>query len=116
MAVEVKKMNRRELETLRNRVDRQLEKLKSDDRKKARDAAEKAAKAHGYSLAELTGGERAKAAKPGKRKSGKSGTVGVAKYADPANPSKTWTGKGRQPEWFKAALAAGKSPEQLEIK
>ena len=110
---DVKKMSRKELETLRGRIDRQLEKLKSDDRKKARDAAEKAAKAHGFSLAELAGGAAAKPPARGKRKPAK---VGVPKYANPANPSKTWTGKGRQPEWFKAAMAAGKSPKQLEIK
>ena len=112
MAVDVKKMTRKELEALRNRVDRQLQKLKSDDRKKARDAAEKAAKAHGFSLAELTGGVAVKAVGGRKRKSV---NVGVPKYADPGNPSKTWTGKGRQPEWYKAAIAAGKSPEDLAI-
>ncbi len=110
---DVKKMSRKELETLRGRIDRQLEKLRSEDRKKAHAAAEKAAKAHGFSLAELSGGVAAKSAKPAKRKPA---NVGVAKYADPANPSKTWTGKGRQPEWYKAAIAAGKSPKQLEIK
>jgi len=38
-----------------------------------------------------------------------------AKYKNPADESQTWTGKGRQPQWFKDAMAAGKSPEALEI-
>ncbi|KMK85845.1 MULTISPECIES: H-NS histone family protein [Pectobacterium] len=35
------------------------------------------------------------------------------KYAHPDNPSLTWSGRGKQPNWFKEALAAGKTQEQL---
>jgi DNA-binding protein H-NS len=37
-----------------------------------------------------------------------------AKYRDEAG--NTWSGQGKRPNWFKAALAAGKSAESLEIK
>ncbi|WP_411889672.1 H-NS family nucleoid-associated regulatory protein [Yoonia sp. SDW83-1] len=37
------------------------------------------------------------------------------KYANPADKIQTWSGKGRQPEWFKAVMVAGKSPEDLAI-
>jgi DNA-binding protein H-NS len=35
-----------------------------------------------------------------------------AKYRDPESGA-TWTGKGRRPGWFVAALSAGKTAEQL---
>ena len=37
---------------------------------------------------------------------GKRGTVAV-KYRHPENSALTWTGRGLQPRWLKAALAAG---------
>jgi DNA-binding protein H-NS len=39
----------------------------------------------------------------------------TAKYGNPANPSDTWSGRGRKPRWFEAALNAGKTPEDLAI-
>jgi DNA-binding protein H-NS len=65
---------------------------------------EEKARELGFSLAELTGAK-------GRR--GK--TVAPAKYRDPSDASNTWTGKGRQPEWFKAAVQAGKSPDDMLI-
>jgi DNA-binding protein H-NS len=40
---------------------------------------------------------------------------GVPKYADPSDKTRTWTGKGRKPKWFDEALAAGVTPEQMEL-
>ncbi|CUX80190.1 MAG: DNA-binding protein H-NS [Roseibaca calidilacus] len=37
------------------------------------------------------------------------------KYANPADPSQTWTGRGRKPRWVVDALAAGKTLTDLEI-
>lgn len=45
---------------------------------------------------------------------GKKGTR-EAKYRNPVNQNETWSGRGRQPDWFKKAIAAGKSPEDLAI-
>jgi len=42
-------------------------------------------------------------------------TKAPPKYKNPTDASQTWTGKGRQPQWFKDAMAAGQSPEALEI-
>ena len=77
-----------------------------EDRRK-RDALaelEEKAKAMGFSLAELTG-----AAKTRKR------SPSVPKYANPADKSDTWSGRGRKPRWFTAALAKGKKPQDLAI-
>ncbi len=50
--------------------------------------------------------------KPGSKTSGK--PVRAAKYTD--GQGRTWSGRGKRPDWFKAALAAGKTPEELLIK
>lgn len=37
------------------------------------------------------------------------------KYANPADKTQTWTGRGRKPKWVVAALADGKTLEDLAI-
>jgi DNA-binding protein H-NS len=37
------------------------------------------------------------------------------KYADPANPENTWTGRGRKPKWFVKALESGCAAEDFAI-
>jgi DNA-binding protein H-NS len=37
------------------------------------------------------------------------------KYQNPAVPSETWSGRGKQPRWLVSALKAGKSIEEFEI-
>jgi hypothetical protein len=66
---------------------------------------EEKARALGFSLAELTGA----VTKIRRRASA------TPKYANPADQSETWSGRGRKPRWFVAALKAGKSPEDLAI-
>ena len=39
----------------------------------------------------------------------------AAKYADPANPDNTWSGRGRKPKWLAAALENGASIENFSI-
>ena len=78
------------------------------DRGKAHARAELEAKARelGYDLASLMGtnqlgkGTRAPAA---------------AKYRNPADATDTWSGRGRKPRWFVAAIASGKSEHDLSI-
>ncbi|MDE2370120.1 MAG: H-NS histone family protein [Burkholderiales bacterium] len=52
----------------------------------------------------------AAAKKPAKKAAAKA--AAAAKYTD--GTGRTWTGRGRQPQWFKDALAAGKKPEDLQ--
>jgi len=42
-------------------------------------------------------------------------SIGAPKYANPADPSQTWTGRGRKPGWVIEALAAGRPLEDLAI-
>ncbi len=62
------------------------------------------AKDEGYSIEELFG------------KGGKGGKGGAAvKFSNPADSSQTWSGRGKRPNWFKAALAAGASEDSLRV-
>ena len=37
------------------------------------------------------------------------------KYQNPAEPSETWSGRGKQPRWLKSALKAGGAIEDFKI-
>lgn len=78
-----------------------------EKRKKAEALAEveRVAKANGFSLKELLGDE-----KPGSKKS-----KAAAKYANPANPEQTWSGRGRKPAWVNEFEASGNSLENAKI-
>lgn len=112
MAIDIKSMSRRELVALKGRIEKRLERLDTADKKKALEAAEAAARQHGFSLSELSGevpakrGRAKKAAKP----------AAAPRYANPDDPNTTWSGRGRRPEWIKAGLAAGKSLDDFAIK
>lgn len=112
--MDLRSMSRKQLEKLRADVDRALARLDAAEKKKAIEAAEKAAKAFGYSLSELTGkpasGAGGKATKPRKAR----GKV-APKYRNPADPSQTWTGRGRRPRWVVEALESGKKLEDIAI-
>ena len=106
MTVNVKTMSRKELVKLRSSIDEQLCALEVQEKKEAMEAAEKAAQKFGFSLAELTSG---------RSKNGKAKRPAPAKFANPASPDQTWSGRGRQPQWYKEALLGGKSSEDLLI-
>lgn len=106
MAKSLEKMTHLELEKLRTDVESAMITAKRRAKKDAKQAAEAAAAKFGFSLTELMPGAAGKGAK---RK------TGAAKYANPANPAETWTGKGRQPKWYKDAVAGGTDPSKLEV-
>ncbi len=112
MKPDLRSMTRKELEKLKANVEKALERIEVKDKKAALAAAEKAAAAHGFSLAEIAGGAEA----PKKRRAKKGPkTVSAPKYKNPSDPSQTWTGKGRQPDWFKKAIIGGTTPDAMEI-
>ena len=105
--INLTKMSRDELIELQSNIQQALKDLEVRQREEARAAAEEAAAKFGFSLSDLTGQGKAK---------GKAGRApAVAKYANPADSAQTWSGRGRQPGWFKAALDGGATAESMAI-
>ena len=79
-----------------------------DSRIKAGAIAELEAHARGlgFSLAELTGSTVSI-----KRKRAPATTI----YRNPENHAETWSGRGRKPRWFEAALASGTKVSELMV-
>lgn len=96
----------KELKDLQSQAARAIATYEDRKRKEALTAVEETARQHGFSLPELM---TVAAATTRKRKPAQ------AKYANPANPSETWTGRGRKPHWIEAALKSGKSINDLLI-
>ncbi len=110
MKAELKSMTRKELEKLRKDVDAAIQTVEARELKMAHDAATKAAADFGFSLADFSD-------MPETLKRGSKGpkTISAPKYRNPADATQTWTGKGRQPEWYKLEMAKGTDPQTLEI-
>jgi DNA-binding protein H-NS len=81
------------------------------DRKKreALIVLEASAQEFGFSLADLMGG------KLGGKKTRNSRRPAGPKYRHPENPDITWSGRGRQPGWFRAAKDAGITEEAMGV-
>jgi len=104
MSIDLNSMSMKELKDLQSQVARAIAGFEDRKRKQALAELEDKARELGFSLSELTG-----AAMPRKR------APASAKYANPANRTETWSGRGRKPRWFADALSAGKTPEDLLV-
>lgn len=104
MSIDLNGMSLKELKDLQTRVAKAIASFDDRRKKEALAEIEEMARAKGFSLAELTGG-----AAPRKR------APATAKYANPADKSDTWSGRGRKPRWVEAALKSGKSLADLAI-
>ena len=103
MSIDLNSMSRDELLALKGEVDKALKSLEARRKAEALKAAQDAAKEFGFSLAELTDGSKT------------GGKKAAPKYANPADPSQTWSGRGRQPVWFREAVENGAKPEDFAI-
>lgn len=103
MQIDLETLSLAELKDLKTKVTRAIATF--DDRRKKEVLAklEETARAGGFSLAELTGAKIS-------RKRAPASTI----YVNPANPQQTWTGRGRKPAWFAAAIEAGATPDSLK--
>lgn len=116
MAIDLTEMTRKELEKLKSDVEKALAKAAARDLRAAKKAAEKAAAEFGFSLGEISNGDDA-TEKPKRKYTRRKAPQksGIAKYRNPEDADQTWTGKGRQPNWFRAAMEKGIDPAKLEI-
>ena len=104
MAIDLNSYSLKELKELQNQVTKAISSFEDRKKKEALARLEQAAQELGYSLSDLTGAV-----------TGRKRAVATPKYANPANPAETWTGRGRKPRWFIEATDAGKSPDDLLI-
>lgn len=104
MTVDINSLSLKELKDLQTNVAKAIATFMDRKKKEAIAELEEIARGKGYSLAELLG-----TSVPRKR------APATAKYANPLDAAETWSGRGRKPRWFVAALADGKTPEDLKI-
>jgi len=101
--MDLSEMSLDELKSLQDRVTKAIETYEERRRKEARAALEAKAREFGFSLNELTAAQK------------KAGGSRPPKFRHPENPSLTWSGRGRQPQWYKDALAAGMTEDELRV-
>jgi DNA-binding protein H-NS len=85
-------------------------------RKGAASAEKVSAKARKKAVAQAPAkksGRKAAADKTATGKPAKAARVSVIKFAD--DQGHTWTGVGKRPNWFLAAIAAGKTADELRV-
>ncbi len=104
MTIDINGLSLKELKELQSQVAKSIANFEDRKKKEAVAELEEFARAKGFTLAELTGVTVQRKRSPA-----------VAKYANPADSSDTWSGRGRKPRWFAAALSAGKQPEEMAI-
>jgi DNA-binding protein H-NS len=115
MAFNLKAMTAKELTKLKKDVEKALKSAEERARRDALKAVEKAAAEFGFSFDELSGKAKPKVARKGTKKKSKAKAKAAPKYRNPADPEQTWSGRGRQPFWFKEAVTGGTDPSSLEI-
>ena len=97
---QLEKMSLKELLALEAKIKAAIDEKRVSERHAMKAKMEEMAKASGFSVAELFGGRK-----------GKGGKV-APKYRNPKDPSQTWTGRGRRPNWM---VEAGGNPERFLI-
>ena len=103
--MDINKLSLKELKDLQAQVAKAIVSFEDRRKKGALAELDEKAKSMGFSsLAEVMGTAVARKRSPAE-----------PKYANPANASDTWSGRGRKPRWFEAALKSGNAPEDMAI-
>jgi DNA-binding protein H-NS len=105
MRIDLSDLTRQELIRLQRHVYKTIEALTEKSRHDALIELEAHANDLGFSLKQLLKKSAAEKLNP----------LNV-KYAHPEDPSITWSGRGRKPNWFLEALASGKTPDSLSVR
>lgn len=101
--IDFDKMSMKEMRDLQAKLERAINSYEDRRRREALAAIKTTAREFGFNLEDLTG---SKPKGPG--------TVSP-KYANPDDPTMTWTGRGRKPHWVVDQLNSGKTLEDLLI-
>ena len=103
--IALNELSLKELKQLQREVEKAIASFEDRQKSDARAELEEHAKRLGFTLAELAGVPEVKKVR----------SAVAPKYRHPENAELTWSGRGRKPLWFGAAIASGKSVESLAI-
>jgi DNA-binding protein H-NS len=101
--INLNELSLKELKDLQSQIAKAIATFEDRRKRAALAEVEEMLRAKGFTLSDVTS-----VATKGK-------SLSAAKYANPANPADTWTGRGRKPNWFIDAIASGMSPEAMAI-
>lgn len=101
--IDLESLSLDELKTLRKDLDVAIREYEARKKKLALAELEAKAAELGFVLSDLTG------------MVSKSRKVNPPKYRHPENPELQWSGRGRQPDWFKTQIGAGVDPDVMLI-
>ena len=104
-AINVDKLSLKDLIDLELKVKKAIVTARERERSEIKSKVETMVEKAGFSIEEIF--TRGRGAMKGR-------TV-APKYANPANKSETWTGRGRKPKWLVAKLSKGAKIEQFAI-
>ncbi len=107
--IDLSGFNLTQLADLRKQIDVEIVRRRESEKQNLRAEIQRLAAAAGLSLSEVLSEISSD------KKVRKATTAGVAQYANPADNSQTWTGRGRKPQWVIEWLATGKSLDDLRI-
>lgn len=113
MSKELENMSHAELQAFVEKAQQRMVELQRSRRSEIRNKVNNLLKAEGFTFDELYGSGGGKRAA---LDSGAKAKIAVKpKYRNPADATQTWTGRGKRPRWFQAALTAGKQDSDLLI-
>ena len=104
MAIDVTTLNKKQLRELIRKANGRMKNIDKEKVAKVKAKVDAVLKAEGVTFGQVYG----------KKRCGKTGKV-APKYRNPAG-SETWSGRGKRPRWFLAALKSGKKEKDLLIK
>ena len=107
MAIDIKTLNHHQLNELILKAEVRKHELAKEKSVKLREKLTALAKAEGFTVEDLFS---LKGAKRGAKRA-----PAKPKFRNPADHAQTWSGRGKRPRWFNAALAAGKKEKDMLI-
>ncbi|MEM7613464.1 MAG: H-NS histone family protein [Pseudomonadota bacterium] len=113
MGIELSTLSLVELKKLGANVEKAIATAEARRRKDARAALNKVAKEYGVSIDEVLVEDKPKVKR--KKATAAKKPAAAPKYRNPADPKQTWSGKGRRPQWYIAAIESGASQDDLAI-
>jgi DNA-binding protein H-NS len=102
---DISKLELSELKQLSRDITNALDGYATNKRRECLKELKEVAKKHGFTLEDFTRPTAENAIK----------MAPVPKYHNPADPSQTWTGRGRKPAWIISGLDAGKQLADFAI-